>query len=57
MTTATQETALTSDLADTGDLPLGEGAPGDADYEALLRRTGVTEGEAGTTVSAFNSSI
>ena len=57
MTTATEDAILLSDLADTGDLPLGEASLSDAEYETLMRRTGIAEGEAGTPVSAFNSSI
>jgi hypothetical protein len=40
------------------DLPLGEEVGFDnAEYERIMRRIGVTEGELGTPVSAFNSSI
>lgn len=56
MTTATA--SLVSEIPDTRDRPLDEG-PGDDDdeYAALMRRTGIAEGEAETRVSAFNSSI
>ena len=47
---------LISDIPDTQDLPLGD-VVSDGEYEQLLRRTGVVEGERGTQVSAFNSSI
>jgi len=57
MTAATEDATYLSDLTDAGDLPLGEASLSDAEYETLLRRTGIAEGEAGTPVSAFNSSI
>jgi hypothetical protein len=47
---------LFSDILDTQDLPLGD-VVSDGEYEHLLRRTGTVEGEQGTQVSAFNSSI
>jgi hypothetical protein len=47
---------LISDIPDTQDLPLDDEVS-DGEYEQLLRRTGVAEGEQGTRVSAFNSSI
>jgi len=57
MTPATEEMLL-SDLADLGDVPLNATPAIDAgQYARLMRQIGVTEGEAGTPVSAFNSSI
>jgi hypothetical protein len=47
---------LISALPDTGDLPLDDSS-GDTGYRELMRRTGLVDGEAGTPVSAFNSSI
>lgn len=47
---------LLSPLPDTQGLPLDSGL-GDAEYLCLMRRTGLADGEAGTPVSAFNSSI
>lgn len=48
--------ALLSPLPDTGDLPLDSDVI-DGEFELLMRRTGLAEGEPGTTVSGFNSSI
>jgi hypothetical protein len=47
---------LLSSLPDIGDLPLDDSS-GDIGYRELMRRTGLDDGEAGTPVSAFNSSI
>jgi hypothetical protein len=48
--------SIISDVPDTRDLSLG--VPVDeAEYARLLRRIGLVEGESGTVVSAFNSSI
>jgi hypothetical protein len=47
---------LTSNIPDTQDRPLGDKVS-DGEYEQLLRQTGVVEGEQGSQVSAFNSSI
>lgn len=55
MTIATA--SLVSEIPDTRDRPLDEGPGDDDEYAALMRRTGIAEGEAGTRVSAFNSSI
>jgi hypothetical protein len=47
---------LLSSLPDTADLPLDAATDG-IGYRELMRRTGLEDGEAGTPVSAFNSSI
>jgi hypothetical protein len=47
---------LLSSLPDTGDLPLDDSSDG-IGYRETVRRTGLGDGEAGTPVSAFNSSI
>jgi len=45
-------------MSDLSDLPLdAEVNLDDAEYAHIMRRIGITEGEPGTTVSAFNSSI
>jgi hypothetical protein len=52
------ETFITSDVPDIQDQPLyGEACVDDGEYAQLMRRIGIIEGEPGTTVSAFNSSI
>lgn len=49
---------LTSDLSDFRNLPLDAGVVIDeVEYFRIMRRIGLADGEAGTTVSAFNSSI
>lgn len=55
VTIAEREPLVLSDLSDGQDLPLDlvDGAK----YPGLMRRIGLSEGEAGTPVSAFNSSI
>ena len=56
MTTA--QDLLSSGMADLADVPLdAEAVIGDAEYAAVMRRLGIAEGEPGTSVSAFNSSI
>jgi hypothetical protein len=55
-TTAEKGTSVLSDLFDGQDLPLNLAADR-AEYVSLMRRIGLVEGEAGTPVSAFNSSI
>jgi hypothetical protein len=45
-----------SELSDTRDLPLDESID-ETQYAHLMRRIGLVEGEPGTPVSAFNSSI
>jgi hypothetical protein len=47
---------LLSALPDTADLPL-DAVTDDTGYRETVRRTGLEDGEAGTPVSAFNSSI
>lgn len=49
-------TNVLSELPDGQDLPL-EGSTDEAQYAQLMRRIGLVKGEAGTPVSAFNSSI
>jgi len=56
MTAVSEDAVLFSELPDEGGLPLGA-ALGGEQYAALMRRAGFAEGEAGTLVSAFNSSI
>ena len=55
VTIAEREPLVLSDLSDGQDLPLDlvDGAK----YPGLMRRIGLSEGEAGTPVYAFNSSI
>ena len=49
---------IVSGMSDLSDLPLdAEVNLDDAEYAHIMRRIGITEGEPGTTVSAFNSSI
>ena len=50
--------AVTSDMSDIRDLPLdAEINIDDVEYAHIMRRIGLAEGEPGTSVSAFNSSI
>ena len=56
MTYAEKEAHVLSGLSDGQALPLGTGID-EAEYADLMRRIGLVEGEAGTPVSAFNSSI
>jgi hypothetical protein len=49
---------FTSDVSDIHDLPLdAEVSFDEVEYAHIMRRIGVVEGEPGTSVSAFNSSI
>lgn len=49
---------IPSEVPDTSDLPLDtEDLVADAEAEHVMRQIGLTEGEQGTTVAAFNSSI
>jgi hypothetical protein len=48
--------SILSDVPDTRDLPL-EAPVDETEYARLLRRIGLVEGDSGTCVSAFNSSI
>lgn len=58
MPTTYADAVLTSDMSDIHDLPLdAEVSIDDAEYAHIMRRIGLVEGEPGTSVSAFNSSI
>ena len=58
MPTTYADAVFTSGLSDIHDLPLdAEISIDDAEYAHIMRRIGIAEGEPGTTVSAFNSSI
>jgi len=49
---------LTSAVPDIGDIPLDTPLEiSGEDYARVMRRIGIAEGEPGTSVSAFNSSI
>ena len=47
---------LVSDMADGHELPL-DSTIDEPEYADIMRRIGIAEGEPGTPVSAFNSSI
>jgi hypothetical protein len=58
MATSYADDVFTSDMSDIHDLPLdAEGSFDEVEYAHIMRRIGIAEGEAGTSVSAFNSSI
>ena len=58
MPTTYADAVLTSDMSDIHDLPLdAEVSIDDVEYAHIMRRIGLVEGEPGTSVSAFNSSI
>jgi hypothetical protein len=58
MPTTFADAVLTSDMSDIHDLPLdAEVSIDDVEYAHIMRRIGLVEGEPGTSVSAFNSSI
>jgi hypothetical protein len=58
VTTAQDTPLIASDTPDLRDLPLDADVTiDDAEYAHIMRRTGIAEGEPGTSVSAFNSSI
>lgn len=58
MPTSYRGDVLISDVSDIRDLPLdAEASFDDDEYAHIMRRIGVDEGEPGTSVSAFNSSI
>jgi hypothetical protein len=58
VTTAQDTLLIAGDIPDLRDLPLdAEVTVDDTEYARIMRRTGITEGEPGTSVSAFNSSI
>ena len=58
MATSYADDVFTSDMSDIHDLPLdAEVSIDDVKYAHIMRRIGIAEGEPGTSVSAFNSSI
>jgi hypothetical protein len=58
MSTSYADDVFTSDMSDLRDLPLdAEVSFGEVEYGHIMRRIGIVEGEQGTSVSAFNSSI
>jgi len=58
MATSYPDAVFTSDMSDIHDLPLdAEVDSAEIEYAHIMRRIGIVEGERGTTVSAFNSSI
>jgi hypothetical protein len=58
MPTTYADAVLASDMSDIRNLPLdAEINIDDVEYAHIMRRIGIAEGEPGTSVSAFNSSI
>jgi hypothetical protein len=58
MSTGNEDHVIQSNLSDIRDLPLdAEVNVDDVEYWHSLRRIGTGDGEPGTTVSTFNSSI
>lgn len=58
MRTSYADDVFTSGISDIRDLPLdAEVNIDDVKYAHIMRRIGIAEGESGTSVSAFNSSI
>jgi hypothetical protein len=58
MSTTYADAVLTSDMSDIHDLPFDTEVSIDGvEYAHIMRRIGIAEGEPGTSVSAFNSSI
>jgi hypothetical protein len=58
MLTLYADSVFVSDVSDIRDLPLDAEVPiDDVEYAHIMRRIGIAEGEQGTSVSAFNSSI
>jgi len=58
MPTISADDVFASDMSDIRDLPLdAEINIDDVEYAHIMRRIGIAEGEPGTSVSAFNSSI
>ena len=58
MPTSYADDVFTSDMSDLRDLPLdAEVSFDEVEYGHIMRRIGIVEGEQGTPVSAFNSSI
>jgi hypothetical protein len=52
------DAVIASDMSDIRNLPLDADANiDDVEYAHIMRRIGIVEGEPGTSVSAFNSSI
>jgi len=52
------DAVVASDMSDINELPLDvEINIDEAEYAHIMRRIGLVEGEPGTSVSAFNSSI
>jgi hypothetical protein len=58
MPTIYADEVIVSDVSDIRALPLDTADNiDDAEYAHIMRRSGIVEGEPGTSVSAFNSSI
>ncbi|MGH3212887.1 MAG: hypothetical protein ACRDNO_34515 [Trebonia sp.] len=58
MATSYADHVFTSDMSDIHDLPLdAEVSFDEVEYAHIMRRIGIADGEPGTSVSAFNSSI
>ena len=58
MPTSYADDVFTSDVSYIHDLPLdAEVGFDEVEYAHIMRRIGIAEGEPGTSVSAFNSSI
>ncbi len=58
MPTSYADDVFTSDMSDIHDVPLDAEVNFDEpEYAHIMRRIGIAEGEPGTPVSAFNSSI
>ena len=58
MPTSYADDVFTSDMSDIHDVPLdAEVSFDELGYARIMRRIGIAEGEPGTPVSAFNSSI
>ena len=58
MPTIFADAVIASDMSDIHDLPLdAEVSFDEVEYAHIMRRIGIVEGEQGTSVSAFNSSI
>jgi hypothetical protein len=58
MPTSYADDVFTSDMSDIRDLPLdAEASFDEVEYGHIMCRIGIVEGEQGTPVSAFNSSI
>ena len=58
MPTTYADEVIVSDVSDNRDLPLDtQDKIDDVEYTHIMRRIGIAEGEPGTSVSAFNSSI